>query len=72
MARPIRVLIVEDSLFIQKILARIIESDPELQVVGVARNGRQGVEMARKLRPTSSPWTSGCRSWTASRPPRPS
>jgi two-component system chemotaxis response regulator CheB len=46
-----KVLIAEDSIFIQKILKRIINSDPSLAVVGVAKNGRMAVDMARSLRP---------------------
>jgi two-component system chemotaxis response regulator CheB len=46
-----KVLIVEDSIFIQKILARIIESDSGLQVAGIAKNGKVAVDMARNLRP---------------------
>lgn len=46
-----RVLIAEDSIFIQKILIRILNEDPELEVVGVAKNGKMAVEMARNLKP---------------------
>ncbi len=46
-----RVLIAEDSAFIQRVLVKIMEGDPELQVVGVAKDGKTAVEMARLLRP---------------------
>ncbi len=46
-----RVLIAEDSVFIQRVLVKIMEGDPELQVVGVAKDGKTAVEMARLLRP---------------------
>ncbi len=51
MGKIIKVLIAEDSIFIQKILVKIIESDPSLQVVGVAKNGEMAVDMVRNLRP---------------------
>ncbi len=46
-----RVLIVEDSVVAQQMLTEMIESDPELQVVGVASNGREGVEKTLELKP---------------------
>jgi two-component system chemotaxis response regulator CheB len=49
--RKIRILVVDDSIFIQKLLVAILESDPELAVVGVAKNGRQAVEMVASLNP---------------------
>ncbi|MFC1496559.1 chemotaxis-specific protein-glutamate methyltransferase CheB [Candidatus Margulisiibacteriota bacterium] len=47
----IKVLIVEDSFLVAELLSEIINSDPELLVVGVARDGHQGVELAQKLNP---------------------
>ena len=47
----IRVLIVDDSPTARSLLTAIFSSDPELQVVGEAVNGQEGVEMTRKLRP---------------------
>ena len=49
--RKIRILVVDDSIFIQKLLVVILESDPDLVVVGVAKNGRQAVEMVATLNP---------------------
>lgn len=46
-----RVLIVDDSSFMRKALSSVVEGDPELEVVGTARNGLEGVEMALKLKP---------------------
>lgn len=46
-----RVLVVDDSAFMRKVISRIIEAAPELEVAGVAKNGREGVEMAQRLRP---------------------
>lgn len=47
----IRVLIAEDSVTVSELLIAILESDPQIQVVGQARNGVEAVELARKLRP---------------------
>ena len=47
----IRVLIVEDSPLARQMLTTVINSDPQLQVVGVATNGQEAVELAPKLRP---------------------
>lgn len=48
----IRVLVAEDSLTVRELLVAILESDPEIRVVGQAKNGVEAVELARKLRPT--------------------
>jgi len=51
MPDPIKVLIVEDSPTIASILRRLIESDPSLQVVGVATNGAEAIRLAARHRP---------------------
>jgi two-component system chemotaxis response regulator CheB len=48
---PINVLIVDDSNFFQHRLKEIINAHSELNVVGVAANGREAVEMAQSLKP---------------------
>ncbi len=48
---PIKVLIVDDSHFFQHRLKEMINSHSELEVVGVASNGREGVDLAERLRP---------------------
>lgn len=47
----IRVLVVDDSAFMRQILSQILASDPEIEVVGTAKNGRQALEMSLELRP---------------------
>jgi two-component system chemotaxis response regulator CheB len=49
--RQIRVLVAEDSLFARSILVKILETDPAIKVVGVARNGKEAVDLVRALRP---------------------
>src|ERR1043165_8975048 len=46
-----RVLICDDSTFMRKVLHRIISSDAGLEVVGEARDGRDAVSQAERLRP---------------------
>ncbi len=46
-----RVLIIDDSAFIRKALSQFIGADPAFEVVGVARNGQEGLEKAKALRP---------------------
>lgn len=48
---PARVLIVDDSAFIRRALNRILSEDSGVEVVGIAHNGREGVELAEKLKP---------------------
>jgi len=47
----IRVLIADDQVMIRDGLAALLSSDPEIEVIGQAGNGREAVEMARKLDP---------------------
>ncbi|MBI9076669.1 MAG: chemotaxis-specific protein-glutamate methyltransferase CheB [Desulfatibacillum sp.] len=47
----IKVLVVDDSPTVREQLAAIIESDGELNLVGMAHNGIQAVEMVAKMRP---------------------
>jgi len=47
----IRVLVVDDSGFFRRRVKEILDSDPMLEVVGVAENGEQAIEEAKKLKP---------------------
>jgi two-component system chemotaxis response regulator CheB len=47
----IRVLIADDSALMRKILKKILESDPEIQVVSTARDGVDVVDKAREYQP---------------------
>ncbi len=47
----IRVLIADDQVMIRDGLAALLSSDPEIEVVGQAGNGREAVEMGRSLDP---------------------
>jgi len=47
----IRVLVVDDSAFMRKALAKMLESDPEIQVVGTARDGEDALQRVAELDP---------------------
>jgi two-component system chemotaxis response regulator CheB len=49
--KKIRVLIVDDSTFMCRVLRDIINADPQLEVVGQGRDGRDAVAMAESLKP---------------------
>jgi two-component system chemotaxis response regulator CheB len=49
--KKFRVLIVDDSAFMRKVLEQIFNSDDQLQVVGHAKDGREAVAMAESLKP---------------------
>lgn len=48
---PIKVLVVDDSLFMRKFIVKLAEEDASIQVIGTARNGAEGVRMVKELRP---------------------
>ncbi|MDP9315030.1 MAG: chemotaxis-specific protein-glutamate methyltransferase CheB [Chloroflexota bacterium] len=48
---PIRVLIVDDSMLMRRALSMLLASDPEIEVVGTARDGRAAIEQVAALRP---------------------
>src|SRR5262245_16917910 len=47
----IRVLVAEDSATSRELLIQVLSADPEIQVVGEARDGVEAVALARSLRP---------------------
>ena len=49
--KKIRVLVVDDSALMRKMMKKILESDPHIEVVGTARDGEDGVEKARQIQP---------------------
>src|SRR5881398_2690822 len=50
-SKKIRVLVVDDSTFMRKVLENIYNSDEQMQVVGSAKDGREAVTMAESLKP---------------------
>jgi len=49
--KRIRVLVADDSALMRRTLRHVIESDPELELVGAARDGEDVVQKARELKP---------------------
>src|ERR1700745_760953 len=49
--KKFRVLIVDDSAFMRKVLENIFNGDDQLQVAGHAKDGREAVAMAESLKP---------------------
>jgi two-component system chemotaxis response regulator CheB len=47
----IRVLVVDDSPTARALLVEILRSDPDVQVIGEAKDGLEGVELAGRMRP---------------------
>src|SRR6266851_9615127 len=46
-----RVLVVEDSQTVRKRLVEILESDPQIELVGEAEDGKYAIEICRQCRP---------------------
>jgi two-component system chemotaxis response regulator CheB len=49
--RVLRVLVVDDSAFARKVVREILSRSPFLEVIGSARNGAEGLELAAELKP---------------------
>lgn len=47
----IKVLVIDDSAFMRKALSTMLDGDPEIHVVGTARDGMEGLEKIRQLQP---------------------
>ena len=51
MSFPIRVLVVDDSTLVRKIITDILERDPDIEVVGTANNGKSAIFRNQELNP---------------------
>lgn len=51
METKIKVLVVDDTAFMRKEVTRILEADPDIAVVGAARNGLEALEEIRRMNP---------------------
>ncbi|MCK5916263.1 MAG: response regulator, partial [Deltaproteobacteria bacterium] len=49
--KPIKVLIVDNAAFMRSAIFKMIECDPQIEVVGTACNGQEALEMIDKLQP---------------------
>jgi len=48
---PLRVLIVDDSALVRRLLRQMLESDPSIRVVGEAADGKTAIALTAELRP---------------------
>jgi NarL family two-component system response regulator LiaR len=51
MRQPIRVLVADDHAIVRKGISALLVTEPDIEVVGEAANGREAVRQARDLRP---------------------
>jgi two-component system, chemotaxis family, protein-glutamate methylesterase/glutaminase len=49
--QKLRVLVVDDSAYVRKVVSQMLSSDGEIEVVGTARDGNEALEMVERLRP---------------------
>lgn len=49
--RPIRVLVVDDSAFVRRALVRMLDASPDIEVVGTAVDGEDGIAKVKELQP---------------------
>ena len=51
MSEPIRVVVVDDSALMRRVITGLLEQDRMIRVVGTASNGREAIDVVQKLRP---------------------
>ena len=51
MTRPVRVLVVDDSAYIRKVVKEMLTRQSSIEVVGTARDGEDALELVERLRP---------------------
>ena len=51
MSEIVRILIVDDSAYVRKVIRQMLSRSPFLEVVGAARDGREALEMSEELKP---------------------
>ncbi|MFD2613023.1 protein-glutamate methylesterase/protein-glutamine glutaminase [Paenibacillus gansuensis] len=48
---PNRILVVDDSAFMRKVVSDLIEDDPQFTVIGTAKNGKEAIAKVKELQP---------------------
>lgn len=51
MNKKYKVLVIDDASFMTKAISEILETDPDIEVIGTAKNGLEGLEKIKELRP---------------------
>ena len=51
MKKKIRVLVIDDSIFMRTLISDMLNSDPEIEVIDTAKDGKEVVEKLSKIRP---------------------
>jgi two-component system chemotaxis response regulator CheB len=51
MKRKIRALVIDDAAFMRRVITEILDSDPDIEVVGSAKNGLEGLAKIKTLSP---------------------
>ncbi len=51
MKKKYKVLVIDDASFMTKAISEILETDPDIEVVGTAKNGLEGLRKIKELRP---------------------
>ncbi len=46
-----KVLVVDDSAFMRRAVTQMLDDDPQIEIVGTGKNGKEGLELAKKLQP---------------------
>lgn len=49
--QKIKVLVVDDSAFMRKVISDMLSNDEQIEVIGTAKNGKDGIEKAQLLKP---------------------
>ena len=53
----VRVLVVDDSAYVRKVVTQMLSRSPFIEVVGTARDGNEALELVASSSPTWSPAT---------------
>ena len=49
----IRVLVIDDSLFMRTLVSDMLNSDPEIKVIDTAKDGEEAIEKILKIKPVT-------------------
>ncbi|MEE9258954.1 MAG: hypothetical protein V3U37_05390 [Nitrospinaceae bacterium] len=64
----IRVLVVDDAVVVRRIVTDSLSTDPDIEVAGIAANGKIALQKIPQINPDILTLESKCRRWTDCRP----